>query len=86
MTVLTIAVVKMHTDIVKLLLVHGATIDIISLSLAKCHGITSDSGRYLLSVIDKWPVTMLIIIFEEIGLYNQLDLLLFQDLSTMMTI
>ena len=82
MSVLTIAVSKMYTDIVKLLLVHGATIDKTSLSLAKHSGKTSSSGRGLFDVLNKWPVTMLIIIFEKIGLYNQLDLLLLEDFQS----
>lgn len=80
MSVLTIAVVKKHLDIVKLLLVHGATIDKNILSVTTHSSIiTSDSGRGLFDVLNRWPLTMLIIIFEEIGLYNKLDLLLLED-------
>ena len=67
------AINKNHIDIVKLLLLNG--------SIIRLQNINNIKNNYIIDIINKWPTTMVIILLQELSLYNKIDdLSIYKDL------
>ena len=62
-----------HIDIVRLLLSKGSNI--------RLENINNIKNNYIIDIINKWPTTMIIIMLQELSLYNEIDdLSIYKDL------
>jgi hypothetical protein len=62
-----------HIDIVRLLLSKGSNI--------RLENINNIKNNYIIDIINKWPTTMIIILLQELSLYNEIDdLSIYKDL------
>jgi len=67
------AINKNHIDIVKLLLLNGSNV--------RLENINNIKNNNIIDIINKWPTTMIIILLQELSLYNEIDdLSIYKDL------
>ena len=72
---LMLATARSNTNIIEFLLVQGAGIHHKTLSGKTCIDIAINEAKdeNIKSILVNWPIMMVIIVFEELNIYNQLD-------------